>query len=82
MGIPKGYLSNPKSGTIGGMIDALNIFAKHSDNGALMAPLKWSATDDMLTGAKYPEADSEDGHTLITLGWCWSNEYDCWGYFT
>ena len=79
------YLKDPKAKTLGGFIEAINIFARHKSLG-LKESYFFNAKHDILYAGidndELPE-DSEDGIKLVMLGWHVDSDIEgSWSYFT
>lgn len=76
------YMKHPLSKTLAGWRMALDIFEKY---GAGKGRLEIQAEHDILYGPIRLDdlaEDSEDGRTLLGLGWHADTDGECWAYFT
>jgi hypothetical protein len=70
--------ADPRAKSIGGMIAALKIFARHNGMGTKYF---CDGEHDIIYFCGEPSQDAEDGRALLALGFHWSDS-DRWAYHT
>ena len=77
------YGSAETAKTYAGLIEAVNIFAKYTEEGLGKKYAFQAGHDIIYFYTDEPIAqDAEDGVRLNQLGFLWDEDAECWGYFT